>query len=262
MTAQRSRRIFKIMGNEQDLLQKRYMDLSRQADRKGIVIYSGFLNLNEQNVLESVKSSLDTSVQLFGGFDYAERKIAAFIPRDLGYEWEYPIQCLKIMPSHPKFADALTHRDVLGAVMNLGLERSKIGDILCKEDTYYLFCHEQIQEYLHENLCKIKHTAIHIEDVDTFAETIVPDFIEKSGIITSNRLDSVVACFCGCSRSEASRLIAAGKVFVMGKEILHNTYNCKEGDILSIRSYGKYIFDNCAGETKKGRQKIKYRIYN
>lgn len=250
------------MGNEQDLLQKRYMDLSKQADRKGIVIYSDFLNLNEQNLLDTVKDKLDTSLQLSGGFEYAERKMAAFLPVDLAYEWEYPIHCLKIIPSYPKFADILTHRDILGAVMNLGLERSKIGDILCKDDTYYLFCHHQIKDYLCDSLQRIKHTEVRLETVDALTETIVPDFIEKSGIITSNRLDSVVACFCGCSRSEASRLIAAGRVFVMGKEILHNTYTCKEGDILSIRSYGKYIFDSCCGETRKGRQKIKYRIYN
>lgn len=250
------------MGNEQDLIQKRFLDLSRQANRKGIVIYSDFLNLNEQNILSSVKGGLETTYELYGGYDFAERRIAAFVPVDLAYEWEYPFACLKIIPAYPKFADRLSHRDILGAVMNLGLERSKIGDILVKEGTYYLFCVEQMKEYLCDSLQKIKHTVVNLEEIDSLSTPIVPEFIEKSGIITSNRLDNVVACFCGCSRSEASRLIAGGKVFVAGKEILHNTYICKEGDILSIRSFGKYIFDSCLGETKKGRQKIKFRIYN
>lgn len=250
------------MGNEQDLIQKRLLDLSRQANRKGIVIYSDFLNLNEQNLLKSLGHQLETDYELSGGYEFAERQMAAFLPSDLAYEWEYPYVCLKITPAYPKFADKLTHRDVLGAVMNLGLERSKIGDILCREDTYYLFCVEQLQDYLMDSLEKIRHTMVKIERIDMLREEIRPEFMEKSGIITSNRLDSVVACMAGCSRSEASRLISGGKVFVTGKEVLHNTYICKEGDILSIRSHGKYIFDACNGETKKGRLKIRYRVYS
>lgn len=250
------------MGNEQDLIQKRLLDLSRQANRKGIVIYSGFLNLNEQNLLESLGNQLETGFQLGGGYELAERKMAAFLPADLAYEWDYPYVCLKITPAYPKFSDRLTHRDILGAVMNLGLERSKIGDILCKKDTYYLFCVEQLQNYLMDSLETIRHTVVKIEAMDRFTESITPEFIEKSGIITSNRLDSIVACMAGCSRNEASRLIAGGKVFVNSREILHNTHTCREGDILSIRSHGKFIFDACSGETRKGRLKICYRVYS
>ena len=250
------------MGNEQDLLQKRFIDLSKQANRKGIVIYSDFLNLSEQNLLSVTKGKLETSYELSGGHEYAERKIAAFLPVDLGYEWEYPLICLKIRPAYPKFADTLTHRDVLGAVMNLGLERAKIGDILCQKNDYYLFCKENMADYLTESLQKIKHTLVTVNEVDSPQNSIQPEFIEKSGIISSNRLDSIVACLIGCSRNEAVKLIQSGKVYANGLEILHNTYTCKEGDVLSVRFHGKYIFDSLAGETKKGRQKIKYRIYS
>lgn len=93
------------MGNEQDLLQKRFIDLSKQANRKGIVIYSDFLNLSEQNLLSVTKGKLETSYELSGGHEYAERKIAAFLPVDLGYEWEYPLICLKSGRHSPKFAE-------------------------------------------------------------------------------------------------------------------------------------------------------------
>ena len=120
------------MNNETELLGKRFIDLSRQANRKGIVIFSDFLNLNEQNILDSVKKELETSYELFGGYEMAERRVAAFLPADLSYDWTYPISCLKLEPAYPKFAEVLTHRDILGSVMNLGLERGKIGDILCE----------------------------------------------------------------------------------------------------------------------------------
>lgn len=69
------------MGNEQDLLQKRFIDLSKQANRKGIVIYSDFLNLSEQNLLSVTKGKLETSYELSGGHEYAERKIGILAGR-------------------------------------------------------------------------------------------------------------------------------------------------------------------------------------
>ena len=250
------------MNNETELLGKRFIDLSRQANRKGIVIFSDFLNLNEQNILDSVKKELETSYELFGGYEMAERRVVAFLPADLSYDWTYPISCLKLEPAYPKFAEVLTHRDILGSVMNLGLERGKIGDILCEQNRFYLFCKDNITQYLTDSLSRVKHTVMRLESVSEPATEIVPCFVEKSGIISSNRMDNVIACFCNCSRSEAVKLIMGGKVFVNGKEILHNTYLCKAGDILSVRSYGKYIFDGISGETKKGRIKISYRIYS
>lgn len=250
------------MGDNTDLLSKRYIDLSKQANRKGIVIFSDFLNLNEQNVLDSVKKQLETPYRLFGGHPMAERRVAAFVPDTIAYEWSYPISCQKILPTYPKFSDVLTHRDVLGAVMNLGLERGKIGDILGKENTFYLFCKENMEEYLVQSLSRIKHTTVTIQTVEQPETEIVPSFEEKEGIVTSNRIDSVIAAFCNISRGQAVKLIAGGKVFVNGREILHNTYLCKEGEIFSVRTYGKYIFDGIMGETRKGRIKIAYRIYS
>ena len=123
--------------NEQELCQKRLIDLSKQADIKGIVTYSGFLNLNEQNIYHTIKSSLYSKTELFGGYESAERQMVAFIPDALMYEWEYPLHCIHIIPKYPKYAEKLTHRDILGAVLSLGIDRSKIGDILCFEDEYY-----------------------------------------------------------------------------------------------------------------------------
>lgn len=250
------------MGNEQELFRKRMIDLSKQADRKGIAIYSDFLNLNEQNILCALLDTLETSCELLGGHPYAERKIAGFFPAEEIWEAAPPLSCLQIVPSYPKFADALTHRDVLGAVMSLGLDRAKFGDILKKEERFYLFCKDSVKEYLCDSLVQIRHTQVTLEETALGEMEILPEFVEKSGIISSNRLDNLIACICGCSRNEASRLITEGKVFVDGREILSKTYVCQEGKTLSVRSYGKYIFDSCSGETRKGRIKIKYRIYS
>ena len=130
--------------NEQELCRKRLLDLSRQADRKGIVLFSDFLNLNEQNIFHSLQKELYTTAELSGGYEQAERQMVAFIPDALCYEWSYPFVCIHAVPQYPKYAEKLTHRDVLGALMHLGLDRSKIGDIVVLE---YLLFRNHLQFY-------------------------------------------------------------------------------------------------------------------
>lgn len=247
--------------SENLLTEKRFIDLSNQADRRGIVTFSDFLNLNELNILHQNAKKYVTAYELSGGYEFAERQIAAFIPDALYYIWEYPIDCLQITPAYPKFAEELSHRDILGAVMNLGIERGKIGDILVKEECYYLFCKKEITGYICEELGQIRHTMIHIAVSEPTDLKLEPDLEEMNAVIASNRLDNVVSAMTKTSRSESVQLIQSGKVFVQGKECLHNSYLCKPNDVLSIRSHGKFIFEGEQGMTRKNRVKITYKKY-
>ena len=108
------------MTKEESLLAKRFLDLSRQAEQKGIVLFSDFLNLNELNIFRQGISELYSGYEVSGGYELSERQMIAFIPDALCYAWEYPIACLKITPLNKKFAETLSHRDVLGSVPNWG----------------------------------------------------------------------------------------------------------------------------------------------
>lgn len=246
---------------KEGLLEKRFLDLSIQADKKNIVLFSDFLNLHECNIFIQNRNQYQTQTILFGGYEYAERQIAAFIPDALFYEWNFPLVCLKLKAAYPKFADTLTHRDILGAIMNLGIERSTIGDILIQENQFYIFCLEKIAPFIIGHLEKVKHTLVKIETISGEELNIRPSFEKISGIITSNRLDNMVAFLCHCSRTQASNTISGGKVFVNSKEIYSNSFECKKGDILSIRQLGKFVFTDISGETKKGRLKIEFNKY-
>ena len=90
--------------NEQELCKKRLLDLSKQADIKGIVTFSDFLNLNELNIYHTIKNTLYCKSEYFGGYENAERQMIAFIPDALMFEWDYPIRCIHIVPKYPKFA--------------------------------------------------------------------------------------------------------------------------------------------------------------
>lgn len=247
--------------NEQELCKKRLIDLSKQAERKGIVLFSDFLNLNELNIYHQSENYFETKTESFGGVPYAERQIVAFIPDALYYEWNYPITALRIKPLYPKFAEELGHRDILGSIMKLGVDRSKIGDIIIGDGEYYLLCVEEIAGYFQENLTKIRHTLVKLETCVADTLTIRQDFEEKDGIITSNRLDAVTACVYKLSRSQALSLFRQEKVYVNGRLTTNVTYTCHEGDIVSVRGYGRFIYVKEYGETNKGRIKFKYNLY-
>lgn len=247
--------------NEQSLSENRFIDLSKQADRKGVVCFSDFLTLNELNILEKARHLLYSQTEISGGYENAERQIAAFIPDALYYTWEYPIDCIRFAPTYPKFADVLSHRDILGAIMNLGIERSKIGDILVKSQEYFVFCKQELSHYIIEELTQIRHTVVTGSIIMPEAMDVQADFDSYEKIIASNRLDSITAAMAGVSRSQAVVLIHNGKIYINGAECLHNTYICKPNDVISIRGTGKFIFDGISGETRKNRIKISYRQY-
>ena len=250
------------MNEEAIYIAKRFVDLSKQANRKGVVTFSDFLTINEQLILQHNKEKLESEYQMSGGYEYAERQMVAFIPDALFYEWDYPMKCVRIRPAYPKFAEALTHRDVLGALMSLGIDRSKIGDLIVNEANMFFFAKTEIIPYILEQLTSIRHTVVTLEPETDSSIDYIPHFEEKEAIITSNRLDAVIAVICKMSRSASLRMIQEGKIFVNGAECLHNTYYCKQGDLLSIRGFGKVRFGETLGVTKKDRIRFSYQLFS
>ena len=247
--------------NEQELIRKRLMDLSRQANRKGIVLFSDFLNLNELNIYHQSEKLFETKTESFGGVPFAERQMIAFLPDALYYAWNYPITAFCIKPSYPKFAEKLGHRDILGSIMNLGVDRSKIGDIIPGNGVWYLLCAENVADYFKENLTKIRHTLVTLEECqpEEIRDTQTPD--ELPGIVPSNRLDSMIACVYKLSRSQSLELFRQEKVFVNGRITTSVTYACRPGDVISVRGFGRFVYESVQGETNKGRLKFHYRLY-
>ena len=242
--------------------QKRLLDLSRTANRKNIVTFSSFLNLHEQSLFHQITADLETSYRLFGGYEFAERQMIAFIPDALSYadDIAFPIVCLRFFPVHPKFAEELSHRDVLGALMNLGIDRARIGDIKLDGQDAFLFCEEGISEYLLQSLSKIRNTIVTGER-SVSAHPIEQKFEHLEGIIASGRLDAVVALLTKKSRNQSALFIRSQKVFINACIVTSNSYECKAGDIISIRGYGKFLYEGIDGETRKGRSKVSIKKY-
>ncbi|MEG2083799.1 MAG: YlmH/Sll1252 family protein, partial [Oscillospiraceae bacterium] len=147
-----------IMQDDEQLLEHRFADLARRASERRIAVYSEFLDLAQQETLERMKGlSLDSGWGMWGGFEGAERRIARF---GGGERDGYPLVYLTVSPRAAKFADELTHRDFLGALMSLGMRREVLGDILVDESCATVVCLASAAEYMAENLERIKRTSV------------------------------------------------------------------------------------------------------
>lgn len=243
--------------NNDKMLQKRLNELSLRAYEKGYNTYSDFLNLNE--ISELKKSNAYSNCKLFGGYDSADRCVAGF-----GYEFDdgdFPIKCLKISPVQQKFADKLTHRDYLGSLMNLGIERSTLGDIVTADNTAYLFCLNNIAAYICENCDRIKHTTVKCEILDEVPEIANKKPESEEFIVSSQRVDVVICAVFNLSRNAATQLVNQERVFINSKIAYKESLMLKSGDTVSVRGYGKFIFGEKIKETRKGRTVFEIELY-
>ena len=250
------------MQKEELMLQKRLIELSKIAYQRGIVTYSDFLNLNELNILHTTpKSEFYTCYETFGGYEFSERQMVAFLPDALCCDKNYPISVLKIEPLQKKFSEKLSHRDYLGSILNLGIERCKLGDILVEEDNALIFVHKSMENFLLEELTRIRHTSVMVSVEEIQDLNYKPSIKEISGTVSSLRLDSLLALAFSSSRSKLVAYIEAGKVFVNGKLITSNGYQMKENDIVSVRGLGRFQYIETLSQTKKGRYYVTIHLY-
>ena len=264
---------------DKDIISSRFKDLANRAYLKGIPLFTDFLDLQEQTKLIEFISDKDMppiNIMLNGGVffldnedglkhdkqpDFLERKMACFYPKDLPYDIVFPISIIEIKPVNSKFADDLSHRDFLGSIMNLGIERYLLGDILVKDNRAYVFAEEKMSAFICENLIKIKHTSVTSKLCNEYDFDYTPSFKEEKGSVASERIDAVIAFAYNMSRNDAALFISSGKVFVNAKQIMSKSHVLRYGDIVSVRGKGRFIFDEIVATTKKGRYFIRIRKY-
>lgn len=245
-------------------LERRFVELSRTAFQRDIVTYTDFLNLNEQNILHTLpKDMLYTQYISFGGYETAERRMTAFIPEALYLrcgnnpilpaDLDYPFCAVRIRPLNERFSETLTHRDYLGAVLNLGVDRSRTGDIIPGEKEALIFVHNDIAGLILDELARIRHTSVMTERIELGNIDYSTQYQEVRGTVASVRLDSLLALAFTGSRSKLSGLIESARVYVNGRLITSNGYQPEEGDIISVRGMGKFRYEGCGGRSRKNR---------
>jgi len=194
-----------VQVKEEKLLESRLRDLAERSYKQSVYTFSSFLGLSEQDLFHRMERSvLHASPLLFGGYEGAERVMLRFgNEADFGYVQDFPICCVHIRPLSDKFGENLSHRDFLGALMNLGIERDTLGDIRTGEKDAYLFCQETVVELICEELRQVRHTTVVCERVDCLAEVPKEEPEELVIQVASERIDAVIAKTYHMSREEA-----------------------------------------------------------
>ncbi len=262
-----------------NLLEGRINDLSQRAYNNDYLTHTNFLSasdmamfyamLRARGISSNVQSLNGAPYVVYGGHEDADRNVICFLPgylsRDDFMVTETDagdiIKCLHITPLNSKFADDLTHRDFLGALMNMGIEREKVGDILIDGNDAYVFVMADIAEIIARELCRIKHTSVSCAVVAPAACTVTPRFTHVSGSVASQRLDAIIAMVYHLARGKSQDYIKAERVFVDGRTVTDAGYNLKPGERVSVRGQGKFIFTGMGPQTKKGRFYAEVDVY-
>ena len=250
------------MREENELLRRRFSELARRSDAQATFTFTDFLGLAEQSVLKTMGRELrGVKIELFGGTLGCERLVARFgSEEELGYTEEYPIACIKAVPKNKKYAEALTHRDYLGAILNLGIERETLGDIAITEDATYIFALSGIADFIISNLTRVRHTDLTLSLSEPPSEALFRTE-ERRVQISSERLDAVIARVYSLSREDAQGLFVKRLVFADGREIQSNSYSPKEGEIISVRGHGRFVYIGQVGTTRKGKLNVAVMVY-
>ena len=250
------------MLEEEILLKKRMVELAEKSYRNNQYLFSGFLSPAEFSVCVEALEKEHYRYEAFGGTEAAERMMLRFgNPEDFGYEEAYPMSCLVVQPNLAKFADKLGHRDFLGSILNLGIERSVIGDIIIRDNVGYILCQDKMAEFLAENLTKIKHTYVKCSVTKEMPKALEPELQVVQLSVSSERCDLVIAKLYHLSRSEALDLFREKKVCINGRIEESNSRSLKEGDVISARGFGKFIYTGVKNINKKEKLKIEVQQY-
>ena len=246
-----------------DFLRKRLYDLAAQSDRTCRFTYTDFLNEAEYAEFCAVRQQLPPcGCTVSGGYPDADRVMIRFGDAEqIGSGEAFPVSVLHIAPLQEKFGEQLSHRDILGAVMHLGIERGAVGDILIDGKSAYLLCKEELADYICRELDRVRHTSVRCTVTDALPETAVPHTESRSIQIASERLDGVIAKVYHVSRGDCTALLHAGKIFVNGAETENGSRMLKEGDRVSVRGSGKFRYLGVTDQTRKGNLIAEVEVY-
>jgi len=236
---------------------KRVADLYKRSINKNVITYTNFLTPAEKQII--IKQFGNEKMVFEGGSENAERVRAFFLPDYMG---EVEVKDYIVAFKANFSFNELTHRDFLGALLGLGIERKCIGDIYVFEKEAYFFVTSDIAKFVKTNLDKVGSVGVKIKECN-FKEirSVEPTFEEINFTVPSLRLDSIVAGAIKESRENANTFIKSGVVLLNYLVCDNVSKEISEGDIFSVKGYGKFRLDEIGGKSKRGKIFIKVNKY-
>ena len=262
--------IFSANENKDAKLFYAKLDDLEKRSLSGVVSHSGFLTPSEAYRAEKyfeAKGNKD-KICFFGGYFAAQRKQIFLLPEYIvdsaensdifemiNDELDDSISALKISGSGFR---ALSHRDYLGSILALGIERDTLGDIcILDSNSAIVFCNVEVASFILYELSAIGNDKVKVEkiSVDKNMES-TQKYQGFTDTVASERLDCVVAALFNLSREKAQNLIKGGFVEHNYEIASKSDFKVEHGDIISARGYGKFIIRSVSEVTKKGRLRL------
>lgn len=247
--------------NPDDLvLEAKLRDCVRLAQNGGRPRFVGFMDERQATIAGQVmKNICFENYMLRGGHDGSERVVFGAFPDFLEPDdASFPITAVT---AAFRRCDTLSHRDFLGALLALGIQRETLGDILVEEGRCVLFARSEIADFILSQTTKIGRVGVTMR---VGAELPLPEngkFEDFSAVVASARLDCMVAAAAGTSREKAAEMVRAGLVMLNHQVMDSVSASVVQGNKLSIKGKGRYVFDRIGPVTKKGRLSIAGRKY-
>ena len=253
------------MTEDEQLLYKRLLELADRAYKNNIYTFSDFLSLSQQDVMYQVsrdKAFAPIKFDLFGGYENCERKMVRFGSElDFGYDVDFPIKCIKVEPLAKKFAKEYTHRDYLGSLMSLGIDRKKFGDIFVDGMDAYIYTDEFTSDYLLENFVSVGRNSVKCS-ISQLPEAYKKAALKEATIqVASPRADAVIAKIYNLSRKDTIPYFTEKKVSVNGHIVENNDKLLAAGDTVSVRGFGKFKIISEGGLSRKGKLNLTVEIF-
>ena len=253
--------ILKEYKNQEDrLLLSFILDKIKFVETRNKLENTNFLSLNEISLAESfLKKIKYTNYCLWGGYETAERKVLILYPEKFNQvmvekNYNKIMSIIRIvLPETEK--GKYTHRNYLGGIIKLGLEREKVGDILVQNDGADIIVLEESKKFLSQELSNLKrfeNSTIMEKKLEEIIE-VVPKKEEIKIIVPSLRLDNFVSDLAKTSRTKAIEIIKSERVFINGKLETKTSKSIKEKDTITIRGKGRFIVKEFMGNTRSGR---------
>lgn len=247
---------------EERVLLAHILDKDEQCRRRDIPTRTDFLSPAEARCAEDLlhAAARHDGWALCGGYERAERRMLFFLaPWQDEPDAEDAIAALRV---RFREENGLTHRDLLGSLMALGLTRGKIGDILVAPGTADVLVCADAAEYLAREWTKAGRAGLRVERIAT-AQLQIPEQKVKTlrDTVAALRLDAVAATGFSMSRAKAAELIASGRVQLNHRETAKPDAPVREGDVVSARGLGKFELAEVGGVSKKGRTGIVVKRY-
>ncbi len=220
--------------------------------------------LDERQVFNAREILTDLGCEnylLHGGCDGAKRQVLGVFPQYTDPDASYfPI--VSILFSYRK-QNILQHKDFLGALMSRQINRDSLGDILILgEGSTVVFAYDTVAEMILSDVDKIGSVGVKVSVYEGENLTVQENFIDIDAVVSSERLDCFVAAVTGLSREKTSDFIKSNGIDVNYTKIYSASHTLAVGDTITVRGYGKYIFDGIDGQTRKDRLRIRIKKYN